>query len=102
MLKNLLQVVWMSGHGMKLIKALPLPWFSGLAILLELVESTGSWPQGLLDAYIAMIPKADGDSTPSGQRPSVCSRLCTGCGLPFGLDICGSGLRGGCLSVFRA
>ena len=32
------------------IKALPLPWFSGLAILLELVESTGTWPQGLLDA----------------------------------------------------
>ena len=38
------------------IKALSLPWFSGLAILLELVESTGVWPQGLLDAYIAMIP----------------------------------------------
>ena len=33
-----------------------------------LVESTGSWPQGLLDACIAMIPKADGDSTPLGQR----------------------------------
>ena len=46
-----------------------MPWFSGLAILLELVESTGTWPQGLLDAYIAMIPKADGDSTPLGQRP---------------------------------
>ena len=51
------------------IKALPLPWFSGLAILLELVKSTGTWPQGLLDAYIAMIPEADGDSTPLGQRP---------------------------------
>ena len=38
-------------------QALPLPWFSGLAILLELVGSTGIWPQGLLDAYIAMIPK---------------------------------------------
>ena len=25
-------------------------------------------PQGLLDAYIAMIPKADGDSLPLGQR----------------------------------
>ena len=30
------------------IKALPIPWFSGLAILLELVESTGTWPQDLL------------------------------------------------------
>ena len=29
----------------------------------------GRWPQGLLDAYIAMIPKAEGDSTPLGQRP---------------------------------
>ena len=28
-------------------------------------------PDGLLDAYIAMIPKADGDATPLGQRP-VC------------------------------
>ena len=46
-----------------------MPWFSGLAIHLELVESTGIWPQGLLDAYIAMIRKADGDSTPPGQRP---------------------------------
>ena len=51
------------------IEALPPPWFSGLAILLQLVETTGVWPQGLLDAYIAMIPKADGDSTPLGQQP---------------------------------
>ena len=49
--------------------ALPLPWFSGLAILLQMVETTGVWPQGLLDANVAMIPKADGDSTPLGQRP---------------------------------
>ena len=58
----------LDGWAWNEIKALPLPWFSG-AILLELVESTGIWPQGLLDAYIAMIPKADGDSTPLGQRP---------------------------------
>ena len=59
----------LDGWAWNEIKALSLPWFSGLAILLELVESTGTWPQGLLDAYIAMIPKADGDSTPPGQRP---------------------------------
>ena len=59
----------LDGWAWNEIKALPLPWFSGLAILLELVESTGTWHQGLLDAYIAMIPKADGDSTPLGQRP---------------------------------
>ena len=27
------------------------------------------WPDGLLDAHIAMIPKTDGDATPLGQRP---------------------------------
>ena len=58
----------LDGWAWNEIKALPLPWFSGLAVLLELVESAGVWPQGLLDAYIAMIPKADGDSTPLGQR----------------------------------
>ena len=70
----------LDGWAWNEVKALPLPWFSGLAILLELVESTGTWPQGLLDAYIAMIPKADGDSTPLGQRPlsvlPVVCRLC--------------------------
>ena len=50
--------------------ALPPSWFSGLAILLGMVESSGG-RKGLLDAYIAIIPKADGGSTPSGQR-----RLC--------------------------
>ena len=59
----------LDGWAWNEIKALPLPWFSGLAILLSLVESTGTWPQGLLDAYIAMIPKTGGDSTPLGQRP---------------------------------
>ena len=58
----------LDGWAWNEIKALSLPWFSGLAIFLNLVENTGSWPQGLLDAYIAMIPKADGASTPLGQR----------------------------------
>ena len=62
--------------------------FLGLAILLNLVETTGTWPQGLLDAYIAMIPEADGDSTPLGQRPLSVLPV-----VPFGLDICESGLR---------
>ena len=59
----------LDGWAWNEIRALSLPWFSGLAILLELVETSGVWPQGLLDAYIAMIPKADGDSTALGQRP---------------------------------
>ena len=66
MLKSLLQVGWMGGLGMSLRHC---RYLGGLAILLELVETSGVWPQGLLDAYIAMIPKADGDSTPLGQRP---------------------------------
>ena len=72
----------------------PLPWFPGLAVLLELVETSGTRPQGLLGAYIAMISKADGDSTPLVNCTSVFSPLFTGCGLPFGLDTCESGLRG--------
>ena len=87
----------LDGWAWNEIKALPLPWLSGLAILLKLVEASGVWPQGLLAAYIAMIPKVDGDPTPLRQRPLSVLRWCTGCGLPFGLDICGSGLRGGCL-----
>ena len=27
------------------------------------------WLHGSLDAYIAKIPKSDGDATPLGQRP---------------------------------
>ena len=66
----------LDGWAWNEIKALHLPWFSGLAILLELVESTASWPQGLLDAYIAMIPNADGDSTPSRSTAPQCAPGC--------------------------
>ena len=55
----------LDGWAWNEVKALSLPWFSGLAILFELVESAGVWPQGLLDAFA----KADGDSAPLGQRP---------------------------------
>ena len=51
------------------IKALSPSWFVGLALVLRQIETVGQWPQGLLDAYIAMISKAEGDSTPIGQRP---------------------------------
>ena len=42
-----------------------------------MVEEEGVWPEGLLDAYIAMIPRSDGDGTPLGQKrmcvlPVVC------------------------------
>ena len=48
---------------------LPASWFDGLARILSKVEETGIWPEGLLDAYIGMIPKTDGDAIPLGQRP---------------------------------
>ena len=59
----------LDGWAWNEIKALSLSWFVGLALVLRQIETTGQWPQGLLDAYIAMIPKAEGDSTPLGQRP---------------------------------
>ena len=67
----------LDGWAWNEIKALSLPWFSRLAILLELVESTGVWPHGLLDAFFAMIPKADGDSIPLWTKAPQCSPGCT-------------------------
>ena len=59
----------LDGWAWNEIKALSLSWFVGLAVVLRQVEAAGQWPQGLLDAFFAMIPKAEGDSTPLGQRP---------------------------------
>ena len=50
------------------MKVLPVSWFHGLRRILSKVEENGVWPGGLLDAYIAMIPKTDGCYT-LGQRP---------------------------------
>ena len=66
--KSLLLVGWMGGRGMRFEASAVCPGFLVWLILLELVGTTGVWPQGLLDAHIAMIPKVDGDSTPPGQR----------------------------------
>ena len=46
-----------------------LAWYDGLARILTKVEDVGGWSDGFLDAYIAMIPKTDGDDTRLGQRP---------------------------------
>ena len=49
-------------------------------VFLPMVEDFGVWSDGLLDAYIAMIPKTDGDAIPLGQTASsVCSLLFTAC-----------------------
>ena len=55
--------------GLEELKVLPVSWFDELARILSKVEDLGVWPDGLLDAHIAMIPKSDGDATPLGQRP---------------------------------
>ena len=59
----------LDGWGWRELKVLPISWFDELARILAKVEDFGVWPDGLLDAYIAMIPKSDGDATPLGQRP---------------------------------
>ena len=64
-------VVWTVG-GWRDLKAFPESWFDWLAVVLSGVELDGIWPEGLLDAHITMIPKADGDATPLGQRPAFC------------------------------
>ena len=58
----------LDGWGWREFNVLPVSWFDGLARILSCVEDFGVWPDGLLDAYIAMIPKVDGDVTPLGQR----------------------------------
>ena len=59
----------LDGWGWRELKVLPVSWYDELARILSMVEDVGFWPDGLLDAYIAMIPKADGDATSLGQRP---------------------------------
>ena len=59
----------LDGWGWRELKVLPVAWFHSLARILAKVEEFGVWPDGLLYAYITMIPKVDGDATPLGQRP---------------------------------
>ena len=59
----------LDGWGWRELKVLPVAWFDELARILTLVEDTGVWPDGLLDACIALIPKTDGDATPLDHRP---------------------------------
>ena len=67
------------------LKVLPVALFDGLASILSRVEGLGVWPDGLLDAVIAMIPKTDGDAAPLGQRPQY-----SPCGLSY-LGLCSYG-----------
>ena len=58
----------LDGWGWRELKVLPVAWYDELARILTMVEDTGVWPDGLLDAYTVMIPKSDGDATHLGQR----------------------------------
>ena len=59
----------LDGWGWRELKVLPVSWYDELARILAKVEDFGIWPDGLLDTYIAIIPKTDGDATHLGQRP---------------------------------
>ena len=84
----------LDGWAWNELKAPSLPWFSGLAILLELVETSGVWPQSLLDAYVAMIPKADGDSNTPWSTASQCAPGCVqAVGFPSARTSSGVGSR---------
>ena len=66
---RVLLLVVLMGAGWSELKVLPVSWYDGLARILTKIEDIGVWPDGLLDACIAMIPKTVGDATPLGQRP---------------------------------
>ena len=77
----------LDGWGWRELKVLPVSWYDELARILTQVEDLGVWPDGLLDAYIAMISKPDGGATPLGQRPTS---QCSSCRLSY-LGICSNG-----------
>ncbi len=90
----------LDGKAWNAINALSLSWFVGLALVLRQVETVGQWPQGLLDAYIVMIPKAEGDSTPIGQRPLCVLSYFIAFGPLFVWPILKSGSLPGSLTLF--
>ena len=57
----------MGGPGMR---SRPCP-FLGFRGWQSFLAWSGNWPQGLLDAYIAMISKGEGESVPSVVLPLV-------------------------------
>ena len=74
----------LDGWALNELKALPLSWFVRLAWVLRLVEDTGLWPEGLLDAYITLIPKRMGTLPRWGNAPFASSLLFIGFGHRFG------------------
>ena len=59
----------LDGWEWRVLKALPLSRLKGLADISRYAEDDGRCPEGLLDAYISMIPQGYGDASPLRQRP---------------------------------
>ena len=94
----LADVVWRNdGWEWRELKVLPVSWFDELARILTKVEDIEVWPDGLLDACIAMIPKTDGDATPLARGLSVYSQPCVVFGLLLVWGSLRIGLGLGCL-----
>ena len=88
----------LDGWAWNEVKALSLSWFVGLALVLRQIETVGRWPQGLLDAYIVMILKAEGDSTPLVNVLYAFCRLCIVFGPLFVLHTLRTGFLRGSLT----
>ena len=61
----------LDGWGWRELKAFSVPWFDRLARILTKVEEEGVWLEGLLDAYIAVIPKVGIGPYTYGPGPSL-------------------------------
>ena len=49
-------------------QTLPDTWHAAVARMLQQIQDTGDWPENVLDAYVALIPKGQGNEIKS-QRP---------------------------------
>ena len=59
----------LDGWGWTEFRKLPVVWLDRLTSFSIMIEEDGLWFDGLLDVYISMIPKTDGDATLLGQKP---------------------------------
>ncbi|CAE8644441.1 unnamed protein product, partial [Polarella glacialis] len=62
------QAAGMEGWRAQELKALPLPLLDRLAVLFNVIEESGRWPESLERALFSLIPKGDGAS-PTDMRP---------------------------------
>ena len=86
----------LDGWGLRELAAFPAPWFDGLARIPRLVEADWFWPEGLLDAYIAWMPKA------LVRGRCVCCLWSKGCGRLRGWCNWSLGSNLGCLIQYLA